>query len=71
MTARKIPDNPPMKRADFTAGRLVLRKRGVNGAMLRVDTSEPGQSGEITAKQLAAIRKAAPTARGKVISSLT
>ena len=30
----KIPDNPPMKRSDFTSGRLILRKRGADGAIL-------------------------------------
>ena len=29
-----IPDNPPVKRADIASGRLILRKRGVNGAVL-------------------------------------
>ena len=30
----KIPDSPPVERADIDSGRLILRKRGVNGAVL-------------------------------------
>ena len=30
----KIPDNPPLKRSDITSGRLILRKRGFDGAVL-------------------------------------
>ena len=70
MSVRSIPDNPPMKRSDLTSGRLILRKRGADGAILREDSGKQNQSGEITSDQLAAIRKAAPKAKGKIISSL-
>ena len=43
MSVRSIPDNPPMKRSDLTSGRLILRKRGADGAML---------AGELPRKQL-------------------
>ena len=59
-----------MKRSDLTSGRLILRKRGADGAIRRGATAGQSQSGEITSDQLAAIRKAAPKAKGKIVSSL-
>ena len=70
MSIRRIPDNPPMKRSDLASGRLILRKRGADGAIRRGATAGQSQSGEITPEQLAAICKAAPKAKGKIISSL-
>ena len=70
MSVRSIPDNPPMKRSDLTSGRLILRKRGADGAIRCEEPGEPNQSDEITPDQLAAIRKAAPKGKGKLISSL-
>ena len=66
-TTAKDFENLPITRTDIDAGRLVLRTRDANGAIQKITSL---QTGDISPKQLAAIRRAAPKAKGKIIASL-